>query len=259
MIAKKHIDREALIEGGKLLGEILERLAREVIVGVTTLELDALAEKLIRAVGGTPAFKGYQSEGDTRPYPATVCTSINEEVVHGIPSNRALKNGDIVGLDIGMKYKGFFTDTAVTIPVGAVSGEVTQLLRDTADALEAGIQVAHIGNRIGDIGYAVSTVAKPNKRGVVRELVGHGVGLAVHEDPQIPNYGEPGTGERIVENMVLALEPMFNMGDRKVKLAGDGWTWVTRDGSLSAHFEHTILITTDGPLVITRRPSELKS
>ena len=256
MIAKKIVDRDAIIEGGHLLGEILERLSLAVRPGITTRELDTLAEQWILAVGGTPSFKGYQSEGDKRPYPATVCTSVNNEVVHGIPSDRALKNGDIMGLDIGMQYKGFFTDTAVTVPVGAVSQEVIQLLRDTSAALEAGIQAAIIGNRIGDIGHAVSAVAKPRKRGVVRELVGHGVGTQVHEDPQIPNYGEPGTGERIVENMVLALEPMFNMGDRKVKLAGDGWTWVTRDGSLSAHFEHTILITNEGPVVVTRRPSE---
>lgn len=256
MIAKKLVDRDAITEGGRILGEILERLSREVRPGITTQALDILAEKWIREAGGTPAFKGYQSEGDTRPYPATVCISVNEEVVHGIPSDRALKNGDIVGLDIGMKYRGFFTDTAITVPVGTVSKEITQLLRDTSDALEAGIQAATIGNRLGDIGHAVSEVARPGKRGVVRELVGHGVGLAVHEDPQIPNYGEPGTGERILENMVLALEPMFNMGDRKVKLSGDGWTWVTRDGSLSAHFEHTILITKEGPVVVTRRPGE---
>lgn len=256
MIAKKSVDRDAIIEGGRLLGEILERLSREVRPGITTRALDTLAEQWIREAGGTPAFKGYQSEGDKHPYPATVCISVNEEVVHGIPSDRALKNGDIVGLDIGMKYKGFFTDTAITVPVCTVSKEISQLLRDTSDALEAGIRAATIGNRLGDIGHAVSEVARPGKRGVVRELVGHGVGLAVHEDPQIPNYGEPGTGERIVENMVLALEPMFNMGDRKVKLADDGWTWVTRDGSLSAHFEHTILITNEGPVVVTRRPSE---
>ncbi|MEK7659770.1 MAG: M24 family metallopeptidase, partial [Patescibacteria group bacterium] len=151
MIAKKHIEKEALVAGGKLLGEILARLVGEVRVGITTRELDALAEQWIREVGGVPSFKGYQSEGDKHPYPATVCISVNEEVVHGIPSERALKNGDIVGLDIGMKYKGFFTDTAVTVPVGTVPKEVTQLLRDTADALEAGIQAAVVGNRIGDI------------------------------------------------------------------------------------------------------------
>lgn len=256
MIAKKSVDRDAIIEGGKLLGEILERLSREVRPGITTGELDALAEEWIVKAGGAPSFKGYQSEGDRSPYPATVCISVNEEVVHGIPSKRALKEGDIVGLDIGMEYKGFFTDTAVTVPVGRVSDEAQSLLDDTRQSLEAGIQAATIGNRIGDIGQAVSRVALPRRRGVIRELVGHGVGLAVHEDPQIPNYGDPGTGPKIVEHMVLALEPMFTMGDRKVTLADDGWTWVTKDGSLSAHFEHTILITKEGPVVVTRRPSE---
>jgi len=229
-----------------LVADVLAELAAMVAPGVTTADLDTTAETLVRAAGAEPAFKGY------RGYPATLCASINEEVVHGIPSKRALAEGDIISLDMGVKLNGFFGDSAITVPVGRVSEDVVTLLRVTQEALEHGIARVRLGGRISDIGHAVQRHVEANGFSVVREFVGHGIGAALHEEPQIANYGEPGRGPRLAEGMVLAIEPMVNMGRPAVRVLGDGWTAVTRDGSLSAHFEHTVAVTRQGPLVLTQ-------
>jgi methionyl aminopeptidase len=230
-----------------LVADVLAELAAAVAPGVTTADLDVMAERLVRAGGAEPAFKGY------RGYPCTLCASINEQVVHGIPSARPLVEGDIVSLDMGVKLNGFFGDSAVTVPVGRVSTEAAKLLRVTQEALEKGILQVRLGGRISDIGHAIQQHVEQHGFSVVREFVGHGIGAALHEEPQIANYGEPGRGPRLAEGMVLAIEPMVNIGRPAVKVLGDGWTAVTRDGSLSAHFEHTVAVTSDGPLVLTRR------
>jgi len=230
-----------------LVARVLAELAETVAPGVTTRDLDALAEKLVRAGGAEPAFKGY------RGYPATLCASVNEQVVHGIPSARPLDEGDIVSLDMGVKLNGFYGDSAITVPVGEVSPEVRRLLQATQASLQQGISQVRVGGRISDIGHAIQQHVESEGFSVVREFVGHGIGSALHEEPQIANYGEPGRGPRMAEGMVLAIEPMVNMGRPAVKVLSDGWTAVTRDGSLSAHFEHTVAVTKDGPLVLTMR------
>ena len=230
----------------RLVASVLAELAAAVEPGVTTKDLDALAERLVREGNAEPAFKGY------RGYPATLCTSINEEVVHGIPSAaRKLREGDIVSLDMGVKLDGFFGDSAVTVPVGAVPESTTALLRVTREALDRGIAQAKAGGRLSDISHAVQSCVEAGGYSVVREFVGHGIGERLHEEPQIPNYGQPGRGPKLAEGMVLAIEPMVNLGKAAVKVLADGWTAVTKDGSLSAHFEHTVAVTADGPLVLT--------
>ena len=228
-----------------LVARVLAELAETVAPGVTTQDLDALAEKLVRAGGAEPAFKGY------RGYPATLCASVNEQVVHGIPSARPLNEGDIVSLDMGVKLNGFYGDSAITVPVGEVGPDVRRLLQATLAALQQGISQVRVGGRISDIGHAIQQHVESEGFSVVREFVGHGIGAALHEEPQIANYGEPGRGPRMAEGMVLAIEPMVNMGRPAVKVLSDGWTAVTRDGSLSAHFEHTVAVTKEGPLVLT--------
>ena len=228
-----------------LVADVLAELAALVEPGVTTADLDAAAEKMVRAAGAEPAFKGY------RGYPATLCASVNEQVVHGIPSARALAEGDIISLDMGVKLNGFFGDSAITVPVGRVSDDVHRLLKVTRLALAGAIEKVRVGGRVSDIGHAVQQFVEANGFSVVREFVGHGIGSSLHEDPQIANYGEPGRGPRLAEGMVLAIEPMVNMGRSAVKVLADGWTAVTRDGSLSAHFEHTVAVTKDGPDVLT--------
>lgn len=230
----------------QLVAGVLAELAAMVAPGVTTADLDAAAERLVRAGGAEPAFKGY------RGYPCTLCASVNEQVVHGIPSPRALEGGDVVSLDMGVKLNGFYGDAAVTVPVGKVSNEAATLLRVTQEALEKGIAQVQLGGRISDIGHAIQMHVEAHGFSVVREFVGHGIGVALHEEPQIANYGEPGRGPRLAEGMVLAIEPMVNMGRPAVKVLDDGWTAVTKDGSLSAHFEHTVAVTKAGPLVLTR-------
>ena len=230
-----------------LVADVLAELAAMVAPGVTTAELDAKAEALVRQAGAEPAFKGY------RGYPASLCASVNEQVVHGIPSGRPLAAGDIVSLDMGVKLNGFYGDSAVTVPIGAVTPEVMRLLRVTQESLEKGIAQVRVGARVSDIGHAIQQHVEAGGFSVVREFVGHGIGAALHEDPQIANYGEPGHGPRLAEGMVLAIEPMVNMGKPAVRVLGDGWTAVTRDGSLSAHFEHTVAVTRGGPLVLTQR------
>ena len=252
IVCKSASEIERMRTANMLVADVLHELETLVAPGVTTADLDAAAEKLVRAAGAEPAFKGY------RGYPATLCASINEEVVHGIPSKkRALGEGDIVSLDMGVKLNGFYGDSAVTVPVGRVSDSVLKLLRVTQEALELAIGQVRVGGRVSDIGHAVQRHVEANGFSVVREFVGHGIGSALHEDPQIANYGEPGRGPRLAEGMVLAIEPMVNMGRSAVKVLADGWTAVTKDGSLSAHFEHTVAVTRDGPLVLTQRTPAL--
>jgi methionyl aminopeptidase len=258
MIVRTPEQREGIIESGRRLGIVLEKVASMVAPGVSVDELDREAERLIREGGDTPAFKGYTPEGGGRPYPATLCVSVNEEVVHGIPNEnpRILKEGDIVALDIGLTHKGFITDTAVSVPVGKVSKESYELMNATQAALEAAIAAARPGNRIGDISHATEQAFAGTGFSVVKMLGGHAVGEHVHEEPFIANAGHPGTGPEIVSGMVLALEPIANAGKASVVIAPDGYTYRTRDGSRSAHFEHTILVEDEGTIVVTRRPSE---
>lgn len=231
-----------------LVAEILAELASEAKPGVTTADLDRLAEKRVLEAGAVPAFKGY------RGYPATLCASVNEEVVHGIPSvSRRLNNGDIISLDMGVLVDGFYGDSAVTVGVGTISEDAASLLSVTEDALYRGIDAARVGGRLSDIGHAIQAWVEEHGFSVVREFVGHGIGTKLHEEPQIPNYGQPGRGPRLAEGMVLAIEPMVNLGRAAVKVLPDGWTAVTRDGSLSAHFEHTVAVMGDGPMILTTR------
>ena len=232
----------------QLVAQVLDELAAMVAPGVSTADLDAAAEARVRAAGAEPAFKGY------RGYPATLCASVNEQVIHGIPSKKPLQAGDIVSLDMGVKLGGYYGDSAVTMAVGAVSEDASRLLRVTQEALERGIAQVKVGGRISDIGHAIQKHVEAHGFSVVREFVGHGIGASLHEEPQIANYGEPGRGPRLAEGMTLAIEPMVNMGRAGVKVLSDGWTAVTKDGSLSAHFEHTVAVTKDGPLVLTARP-----
>ncbi len=236
-------------QANQLVAAILAELEAAVAPGVSTLDLDVMAEKMVRDAGAVPAFKGY------RGFPATLCTSINEQVVHGIPSNRPMSEGDILSLDMGVKLNGFYGDSAVTVAVGRIGEEARRLLQVTQEALQQGIGQVRIGGRISDIGHAVQQHVESHGFSVVREFVGHGIGAALHEEPQIANYGEPGRGPRMVEGMVFAIEPMVNMGRPAVKVLADGWTAVTRDGSLSAHFEHTVAVTKAGPDILTTRRS----
>ncbi|QQG45043.1 MAG: type I methionyl aminopeptidase [Candidatus Sungiibacteriota bacterium] len=244
---------KTLREGGRRLAEILQRVVANVKQGISTFELDRLAESLILASGGAPAFKGYRIKETRKSYPCSLCTSVNDEVVHAIPSqDRFLKAGDIIGLDIGMRWGGLFTDMAVTVGIGKISQEAERLIRITKESLGVGIRAVRPGARTGDVGYAVEQHLKKNKLGVIRDLAGHGVGYAVHEEPLIPNYGKPGIGPELKEGMVLAIEPMATLGDWRVVLADDEWTFKTMDGSLAAHFEHTVMVTSGGVEVLTK-------
>jgi methionyl aminopeptidase len=239
---------DAMARGGAILAAALELLQREARAGLTTLQLDLMAEEFIRShEGATPAFKGLYG------FPGSVCISVNNEIVHGIPSKkRVLVDGDIVSLDVGVKYEGYYTDSAVTVPIGGVAPEAQRLLDVTRDALEAGIAAARPGNHTGDIGAAVQAVVEEAGFSVVRELVGHGVGLTPHEDPQVPNYGKPKRGTKLTPGLTIAIEPMVNAGSAGTRTMPDRWTVVTIDGSRSAHFEHTVAVTDDGPRVLTR-------
>jgi methionyl aminopeptidase len=247
IVCKSAAEIERMRAANALVADVLAELATMVAPGVTTADLDAAAERLVRAGGAEPAFKGY------RGYPRTLCASVNEQVVHGIPSARALVEGDIISLDMGVKLNGFYGDSAITVPVGRVSEVAATLLRVTQESLEKGIEQVRLGGRISDIGHAIQQHVEAHGLSVVREFVGHGIGSALHEEPQIANYGEPGRGPRLAEGMTLAIEPMVNVGRPAVKVLADGWTAVTKDGSLSAHFEHTVAVTKNGPLVLTRR------
>jgi methionyl aminopeptidase len=248
IVCKSPSELERMRAANALVAQVLWELAAMVEPGVSTADLDDAAEKKVRAAGAEPAFKGY------RGYPATLCASVNDQVVHGIPSKKSLASGDIVSLDMGVKLNGFYGDSAITVPIGIVSDDVRRLLRVTQEALEQGIAQVRVGGRISDIGHAIQRHVETNGFSVVREFVGHGIGAALHEEPQIANYGDPGRGPRLAEGMTLAIEPMVNMGKPAVRVLADGWTAVTRDGSLSAHFEHTVAVTKDGPLVMTQRP-----
>lgn len=253
MIIKASGRKAILIEAGRRLARILEALRSKVAPGVTAEELDDAAEMMIRDGGDTPAFLGYTPEGAPRAYPATLCVSLNDEVVHGIPneSKKVLKNGDIVGLDLGLAHKGIIVDAAITVPVGTIDEKAEKLLSATEKALTAGIAQAVPGNHIGDISRAIQEEIEKAGFRVVRELGGHGVGGRVHEEPFIPNFGRAGAGAELVEGMVLALEPIAAAGKAAVTLAPDGYTYRTKDGSRSAHFEHTILLQKSGARIIT--------
>lgn len=244
------------------MGEILSTLQKMAMPGVSGLELDKEAERLIYAAGGEPAFKGYQTHKNDIPFPGTICFSLNEEVVHGIPTaEKIIKDGDIVSIDIGMRYPkttGFLTDTAVTFTVGEVDPKIIELLRVTKQALEVGIKQVKIGSSIFAIGEAIENyINSQGKYGIVRDLVGHGVGHAVHEEPRVPNYTDESLKKWIIEpGVVIAIEPMVTLGSYEVDTAADGWGIVARDGSLSAHFEHTVIVNEDGSVVATRRPGE---
>lgn len=254
MVISNDTERANLIEGGKRLAVVLKALRAKVAPGVTTEELDDLAEAMIRDGGDEPCFLGYTPDGGNRPYPATLCVSINDEVVHGIPNEsvKVLKEGDIVGLDLGLRHCGIVVDSAITVPVGQVSEETEKLLHATENALAAGIAAAIPGNHVGDISAAIQKEIETAGFAVVKELGGHGVGDLVHEEPFIPNFGRIGKGELLTEGMVLALEPIANAGKASVMLAPDGYTFRTKDGSKSAHFEHTILLERGGALVVTK-------
>lgn len=246
-------DIERLRVGGQHHAAVIRALTEAVRPGVTTHELNTLAEKMIRDFGDIPSFLGYTPRGADHPFPGAICTSVNDVVVHGMPDEPVitLKEGDIIGLDVGVTHEGLITDAAVTVAVGSVDAEVQKMLDVTKDALQAGIEAARAGNRVGDIGAAIQAVVAPYGYGIVRELGGHGVGHAVHEEPVILNFGKAGTGEKLVPGMVLAIEPMLNEGSASVVFKDDGYTVRTRDGSLSAHFEHTILITEGEAEILT--------
>ncbi|MGH2378455.1 MAG: type I methionyl aminopeptidase [Candidatus Limnocylindria bacterium] len=232
---------------GLVVAEMLERCRAAVRPGVTTLELDRIAREVLREHGAVSSFLGYGHP----PFPATVCTSVNEEIVHGIPGRRKLREGDIVGIDAGAIVDGWHADAAVTVPVGRVAPEVQRLIDTTEEALRRGIAAVRAGGRLGDIGATVQRFAEGSGYSVVRNYVGHGIGEAMHEPPQVPNHGSPGQGRPINEGLCLAIEPMVNLGRPETRLLEDDWTVVTADGSLSAHFEHTIAVTHDGPVVLT--------
>lgn len=244
IVLKTAEEIELVAKASRIVAEAHEVLKKSVKPGVTTLDLDAIAEEFILDHGGVPAFKGY------RNYPKTLCASINEEVVHGIPSTRVLKDGDIIGLDLGAIIQGFYGDGAITVPVGSISTQLELLVTVTRQAMEHGIEQAVVGNRLSDISHAIQSHVEQHGFSVVRDFVGHGIGRQLHEEPQVPNYGRPGQGPRLQVGMVLAIEPMVNIGSCHVRVLSDQWTAVTKDGSFSAHFEHTIAIQPTGPAKI---------
>src|SRR6266571_6702003 len=246
IIGKSRKELDKMRAAGRLVGEVLQELRRMVAPGITTLEVDRAAEKMIRDAGAHPTFKGYNG------FPFSICASVNEQVVHGFPSKYELKEGDIFSIDVGVTLDGFVGDTAATIPIGKVRDDRLKLIRVTEECLERAIDQCRIGKHLGDIGWAVQSHAEAHGYSVVRDYVGHGIGRRMHEDPQIPNYGKPGKGAKIKKGYVFAVEPMVNMGSHFTKTLKDGWTVVTLDGQPSAHAEHTIAITEDGPEVLTR-------
>jgi methionyl aminopeptidase len=246
IILKSHDEIERMAVAGRIVAEVLEKIRNIVAPDVTTLELDKFAESYIKSKGASPAFKGY------RGFPASICTSVNEQVVHGIPSSERLREGDIVSLDTGVYCNGFYGDAALTLAVGEVSKNTKQLLSVTEKSLYLGIEKAVAGNRLFDISSAIQNQAESEGFSVVRSFVGHGIGRELHEDPQIPNLGRQGEGPMLKEGMTLAIEPMVNAGTWDVEILDDGWTAVTKDKSLSAHFEHTVVITSNGPVILTK-------
>ena len=251
VIIKTPKEIEIIREGGERLASVLANVAKKVAPGVSTYELDQYAYKLITEGGDIPAFLNYKPDGAPKAFPATICISVNNEIVHGIPSKtRILKEGDIVSLDLGLQHDGLFTDHAITVPCGEISKKDKQLINDTKKALEIGIWAARGGDTVGDIGHAIESFV--NRRyGIVRELSGHGVGIKIHEDPYVPNYGKKGKGQKLIPGMIIAIEPMLNLGKDDIVSAADNWTIKTADGSRSAHFEHTILITEGDAEILT--------
>lgn len=245
IVVKRSDELSRMRAAGRIVGQLLLEIGRRIRPGVTTAELDRFAEEFIRQRGGVPSFKGY------RGYPASICTSVNEQVVHGIPAGRKLREGDILSVDVGVWLEGYHGDGARTFPVGEVDEGARRLLEVTERALFAGIEQARPGNRVSDIGHAIQQVVEAAGFSVVREFVGHGIGREMHEDPQVPNYGPPGRGPRLRPGMTLAIEPMVNEGVSDVTILEDNWTAVTVDGRRSAHFEHTVAVTEDGPVVLT--------
>lgn len=245
IVLKTDREIEYMRDAGKIVGQTLHELKKAIVPGVTTLELDRLADQYIRRAGAIPAFKGYGG------FPANICSSINEQVVHGIPCSRQLKNGDVISLDVGTKLNRYYGDAAISVPVGEVDAELLKLLSVTEQALNKGIEQAIKGNRLSDISHAVQLHAESHGYGVVRDYVGHGIGQRMHEDPQIPNYGPPGRGPLLKNGMTLAIEPMINLGTPDVEVLADDWTVVTTDGKVSAHFEHTVAVTDGEPLILT--------
>lgn len=244
---------ESLRIGGKHLAQAILATSKHVKPGISTKELDSIFEKEVRTLGDDPAFLGYRPEGVRTPFPASLCVSVNDVVVHGIPNvDQILKEGDIITLDGGLIHNRLYTDHAITVPVGKISAEAKKLLEVTQASLMAGIKALRPGGHIGDIGAAIESYVKPFKFGIVRELAGHGVGYTVHEDPYVPNYGKKGTGEVLKSGMVLAIEPMLTLGTRFVSFSRDGYTVTTKDHNLAAHFEHTVLITEDGYEILTK-------
>jgi methionyl aminopeptidase len=246
IVLKSPVEIEKMAKAGSIVGEVLELIKGMIQTGITTREIELFADERIRAFGGKSAFRGY------RGYPASICTSVNEEVVHGIPSARKLRDGDIISIDLGVFYDGFYGDAAVTVPVGKIDDKTAVLLRITEEALGLGIENAVEGKRVSDISFAIQSHAEKNGFAVVRTFVGHGIGRELHEEPQIPNYGPPGKGPRLKEGMTLAIEPMVNAGTYEVRVLKDGWTAVTTDGKKSAHFEHTVLVTSGKPKILTK-------
>ena len=238
---------ELMKEAGRLVGETHKYLKQFIKEGITTIELDKLAEDFIRKNGGIPTQKGYEG------YPASICASVNDEVVHGIPGKRKLKNGDIITIDMVISYKGYQADSAWTYAVGEISKEKKYLMEHTEKALYEGLKQVKPGNRLGDVSHAIQEYAESHNLSVVRELSGHGIGTEMHEDPDIPNYGKKGTGILLKKGMTLAIEPMLNLGKRDIAILNDDWTIVTLDGSDSAHYEHTVVVTSDGCEIITKR------
>ena len=252
MIVRKSTgELELMARAGEIVAETLALLGRQISPGRTTGELDRIADEFIRSRGGTPTFKGYRGP---YPYPASICTSPNDVVVHGIPNGYELREGDVLSVDVGVTLDGYVADSAFTFPVGEVAPEAERLLEVCGAALHAGIEQAQAGGKLTDISHAVQRVTEEAGFSVVKSLVGHGVGRAMHEDPQIPNYGEPGRGPTLAPGMTLAIEPMINAGGEDVVIRPDQWTIATADGSLSAHFEHTVAVTADGPRILTLAP-----
>jgi methionyl aminopeptidase len=245
IIGKSQKEIEKMRASGQLVGRVLRELRRMVQPGITTLEVNDAADRMIRDAGAYPTFKGYNG------YPFSICASVNEQVVHGFPSEYELKEGDIFSIDVGATFEGFVGDTATTIPVGTTSEELLKLIRIAQECLDRAIEKCRDGNHIGDIGFAVQSHAEAHGYSIVRDYVGHGIGRQMHEDPQIPNYGKPGKGPKIKKGYVFAVEPMINLGSHHTKTLKDGWTVVTVDGRPSAHVEHTIAVTEEGPEVLT--------
>ena len=252
IVRKSKSELEAMREGGRITAACLEMLSENVRAGVTTRELDRMAEDFIRSNGGKPEFKGYPGSPGAPDFPGSICASPNAMIVHGIPGSYRLKDGDVISLDVGVRYEGFVTDSATTVAVGEVPPDAEGLLKTTQQCLAAAAEQVRVGKRLGDIGHAIQSLAESRGYGVVRDLVSHGVGRKMHEDPQIPNYGRPGTGPRLQPGMTFAIEPMITLGDYDIRISEwDGWSIYTADNSLSAHYEHTVAVTENGPWILT--------